>query len=477
MSSLVSDPVGAACIPSHSPSEEAEIRLTLSDRDLPGEELSTPYPIRAELESVVSNGEDCEADHGQIRDLEKITSINVGPPPDGGVKAWVQVLGGFFAFFNAFGVTNSFGVFQSYYKSTLIPDCSDSAISWIGSIQGCLVISGSLVVGRSTDAGYGTILITTGSFLASFAFMMTSLSTKYYQLVLAHGVCMGLGCSMLFMSSLAIVNTYFSKKKGMASGIVAAGSSLGAVIYPIMINRLIILVGFPWAARIMGFTVLAVSTICMASLRPRLPPRRDGSFVTLDIIADIPYQLVTMGILLSFMGAYVPIFYIQSYSEYKGVNSNLSLYVTSILAAGSLIGRLVPNYIADRIGALNTYGPVLLLNGIIAFCWAGVENQAGVIAFALFYGILSGGVVSLPSVSIASITPRLSVLGTRMGVSVFWGGLGLLAGSPIAGALLAKHNGKYLTLQMFAASTVTAAGMFVMVARFIVAKRKGTNWV
>jgi hypothetical protein len=32
-----------------------------------------------------------------------------GPPPDGGLTAWLQVLGGYFLFFNTWGLINAFG--------------------------------------------------------------------------------------------------------------------------------------------------------------------------------------------------------------------------------------------------------------------------------------------------------------------------------------------------------------------------------
>lgn len=36
-----------------------------------------------------------------------------GPPPDGGTTAWLQVLGGYFLFFNTWGLINAFGVRRS----------------------------------------------------------------------------------------------------------------------------------------------------------------------------------------------------------------------------------------------------------------------------------------------------------------------------------------------------------------------------
>lgn len=67
-----------------------------------------------------------------------------------------------------------------------------------------------------------------GGFLEVFGMMMTSISNKYYQVFLAQGICVGLGCGCLFTPSIAIISTYFSSKRALATGIAASGSSVGA---------------------------------------------------------------------------------------------------------------------------------------------------------------------------------------------------------------------------------------------------------
>ena len=56
-------------------------------------------------------------------------SIDPGPPPDGGLVAWTQVLMGHLIVFNTWGYIISFGVFQTYYVATLGHPPSD--ISWV----------------------------------------------------------------------------------------------------------------------------------------------------------------------------------------------------------------------------------------------------------------------------------------------------------------------------------------------------------
>jgi MFS family permease len=83
--------------------------------------------------------------------------------------------------------------------------------------------------------------------------MMASISSKYYQFILAQGVCSSLGASALFYPAVNSVATWFSKRRALALGVVASGSSLGGVIFPIMVEWLVPQVGFGWAMRICAF--------------------------------------------------------------------------------------------------------------------------------------------------------------------------------------------------------------------------------
>ena len=59
--------------------------------------------------------------------------------PDGGLQAWLQVFGSWAILVATWGLVNSYGVFQAYYETKLLPDQSSSSISWIGSLQGALL--------------------------------------------------------------------------------------------------------------------------------------------------------------------------------------------------------------------------------------------------------------------------------------------------------------------------------------------------
>jgi len=98
--------------------------------------------------------------------------------PNGGLIAWLQVLGGFFLFFNTFGAMNTFGVFQTYYESGELFHQSSSNIAWIGAIQSACLQAMGIIAGPLYDRGGFKNLILVGSFGVVLGYMMLSLVSR-----------------------------------------------------------------------------------------------------------------------------------------------------------------------------------------------------------------------------------------------------------------------------------------------------------
>lgn len=125
------------------------------------------------------------------------------------------------------GVVNMYGVYQTYYQTSLLRLQSAANLSWIGSIQAFLLLFVGALTGVIYDAGYLRSLLWVGAGLSVFGMMMTSISTHYWHFVLAQGIMTGCGFGSLFVPSIAIVSQYFSTRKTFATGIASTGSSLG----------------------------------------------------------------------------------------------------------------------------------------------------------------------------------------------------------------------------------------------------------
>jgi MFS family permease len=78
--------------------------------------------------------------------------------------------------------------------------------------------------------------------------------------------------------------------------------------------------------------------------------------------------------------------------------------------------------------------PCCFFSAIILFLFRLVHDLPGLIVVAIAYGLISGGMVSLPPATIANLTKNPSEYGTRMGMGYTIASLGALIGGPVSGA-------------------------------------------
>ncbi|KAF7440118.1 hypothetical protein PC9H_000462 [Pleurotus ostreatus] len=398
--------------------------------------------------------------------------------PEGGLQAWLSVLGAILVQFCTFGYISSFGVYQGYV-ATYLTAYSSSEIGWIGSIQVMLIMSMGLFTGRAFDAGYFHHLVLGGTILHGFAFFMLSLShqDQYYQVFLTHGLLGGVGCGVMYIPSLGIPSHYFHRKRALTMGIVSAGASAGAVIHPIMLNRLFHgSFGFHNGVRASAGMNLGLLLLANVLMKPRLPPKKAASIHVKAFIRDIPYVFVVFSGFLCMTAMFIPIFFLQLKVVKGGMNRTFAFYSISIMNGASVVGRLIPGFFVQRFGVIN----LMVVNtfGIIAlmFCFMVVKTVAGVVCFAIFFGLFSGSVVTLMPPLLASLARDFNEIGARMGLCFTLMGFGGLVGSPIAGALLTSDYIWWRPV-VFGGVVMTIGQLLMIIARFLVVHRKGTQKV
>jgi MFS family permease len=383
------------------------------------------------------------------------------PPPNGGLQAWLHVLGSFVLFFNTWGILNAFGVFQTYYESGALFSKTSSDISWIGAIQSYVVMSSGIISGPIYDRGYLRTLLLVGSFGIVFGHMMLSISKTYLEVLLAQGFCIGLGAGCLFVPSVSILPTYFSTKLGLALGLAAAGSSLGGVIYPIVLYRLIDRIGFGWSVRVMGFMALGTLLIPIAVMKMRFKSSKARALVDWSAFTDLQYMAFSIAVLIGIMGFYVTIFYLSFYSEDRHISdTNMAFYILPIFNAASCFGRIIPNAISDKIGSFNLIAPCALITGIVILCMTAVESQAAIIVAAILIGFFSGVFIAMPAVCFVALTKDKTKIGTRIGMGYGIIAFGALAGGPGGGGILGQLDPlNWAGLWMFAGVSTCVAGI------------------
>ncbi|KAF2877003.1 major facilitator superfamily domain-containing protein [Massariosphaeria phaeospora] len=451
----------------------------------PTEQQSRPLSRASHHRRVPDEEARNVVDAAATADGVSIAESQLPPPPDGGLHAWLKVVGGFLVYINIWGFTLTYGAFQAYYKTDLLSASNPSAISWIGTVQAWLLIFVGVLAGPLFDLGYFRSMLYVGNFLVVFGIMMLSLCTTYWQVFLAQGVCMGLGAGLLYIPSMALVGIWFSRKRALAMGVVMSGIAVGGVIYVIMFDRLTTSVGFPWAIRGMGFIALASALISFPALLSgsgMLAQRRKArSLFDKSALTDRLFLLFTCCTFFTFLGYIVVYFYIPTYARDRlGASDSLALYMLVISIAASFFGRLASGLLAHYLGSILTWMLCALVSAILALSWISIEKQSTFIAFSILWGFFSAALVTLPSAAFANICPDLSRLGTRIGMSWSVSSIATLIGAPIAGALLktsADGRTNFVGAQVWSGICLLIGTGWLCVLWIVTVRTQKTGWL
>lgn len=169
--------------------------------------------------------------------------------------------------------------------------------------------------------------------------MMISLSTQYYQFILAQGIVSGFGQSCVATTVMSCIMTWFRRRRAAALGIAISGSAVGGVVMPIMFTQLIPRVGFPWAMRIVAFMCLGLCLTACVLVKSRLKPKPEPLLLK-DYTGPFKEKtmlLLYVGCLLFFGGMFVPASYIIVQAQAAGVNAALLGYLLPIWSAARLV--------------------------------------------------------------------------------------------------------------------------------------------
>jgi len=253
---------------------------------------------------------------------------------------------------------------------------------------------------------------------------------------------------------------------------------MGGLIFPIMLNKLFnSSLGFAWSVRASAFIVMGLLLTANLCMSTRLPPKRDRPPTPpvniRKIIRDPPFAVGVIGGFFVQWGLFFPFFYLQIFAQDHGVSASLSFYTIAILNAGSVFGRILPNFLADKFGVINLLIPCASAMGILIFALFGATNAGGVVVFALLYGFFSGAFISLLGLMFVTMADGVHEIGIRMGLAFIVIAFAALTGTPIDGALLGNDY-TWAKPIIFSGVVIFVGVALLIVARFLMVKKRGT---
>jgi len=393
--------------------------------------------------------------------------------PEGGLRSWLVVFGCWLALFAALGLMNILATFQTYVSSNQLANYDAGTIGWIFSVYTFLSFFLGIYVGPLFDKYGPRWLVLSGTACLAVSLMLLSISYEYWHFLLAFGILSGLASSLLFTPSIAAVGHFFRARRGFATGIASTAGSVAGIIFPLMLQRLFTSVGWAWGIRILGFLCFAITIVANFLIRSRLPPAHNSSVhPDVRIFKNKAFALTTVAVFMLEFALFIPLTYISSYALSKGFSHAFSFDILTILNAGSVFGRVLPGYWADRIGPFNTNIISAFITVIATFgVWLPVgHTKAGIVVFALVFGFTSGCNISMVPVAIGRLCSTQHY-GRYYATCYTIVSVAVLMGIPIAGKVVESNKGDYWGL-------IVLTGVFYAgsVLTFLMAKMSVVGW-
>ncbi|KAI0147633.1 major facilitator superfamily transporter [Xylariaceae sp. FL1272] len=388
--------------------------------------------------------------------------------PDGGY-GWVVVGSCATLAWWTIGTSYSWGVIQSALVEQGLS--SAATLSFVGALGPTLLAAVATLnsrLMRMIGVRYTGML---GITFIGLAQILAGFSVKSVPaLFVTEGVLLGLGFGLTFIVSSSTPAQYFSKKRGLANGVVFAGGGFGGAVLSIVLDPLIRSAGVPWAFRTTGLATLATGLPAAWFLKERTTVRR-GGIVEWNLFKDPSFVFILLAGAVGTFPLLVPPFFIPLFANAIGLSSATGAGLLAGFNFASAVGRIVSGILCDKIGALNALLLALCLCAISMLAvWPISTTLAPLAVFSVVNGMANGGFSTMPTVvgncfGSARVTVAMGMIVTS------WSG-GYLLGAPIAGYLLDAYGGEdagfkaYRPAMFYAGSLALGAAGFVQLVRF-----------
>lgn len=313
-------------------------------------------------------------------------------------KAWVIVWATFICLALIFGVSYSFAAFFETFAKEFEAQRAD--VSWIFGLCGLVYFVLGALGGYLADRWGPRIVCMTGMALISAGLFWTSLAQTLSSIYISYGVLVGLGIAFVYTPSIATVQPWFHKHRGLASGVASSGIGAGTLLVPLAVSYLLDSVSWREALQIMAAGVMVLG-LAAAYLLARAPVSNTGgqtqlSGLTLkEALKTSSFRWLYLGALFGSPVMFIPFAHISAAARDAGVADSQAVALVGLIGIGSLVGRFAISWVADKIGRVTTLMLMQCGMGLSYLIWVVARDQTVFALFAIWFGLSYGSIVSL----------------------------------------------------------------------------------
>ena len=279
------------------------------------------------------------------------------------------------------------------------------AFSLASIVNGLLTVA----VGGLTDKYGPRMVMTVCGLLLGLGFILMSQVSDVFQLYLFYGILVGAGMSGSFVPLTSTVARWFFKRRGLMTGIVAAGSGIGALIGPPVASRLIFIYGWRMSYVILGGITLL--TVVLSTQLIKRDPKQVGQFpYGENEIGEVGLNLRVEEFSLK-EAVRVPQFWIFSATGFcygycvfsimvhitphaieSGISAVRAANILATIGGFSILGKVLLGRAGDIIGNRRTLILGFILMSIALICLAPAKMAWMPFLIAGIFGFAYGGI-------------------------------------------------------------------------------------
>ncbi|KAJ7601155.1 MFS general substrate transporter [Mycena floridula] len=373
-------------------------------------------------------------------------------PVDGGFGAWSFLAAAFIVESVIWGYPTAFGIFlDAYLKDATFASQKHATIllPLIGNVAtGLMYCSG--VALNPILVRYPNIrgpLSWVGSVISLGSLFAASYTTKIVNLIVLQGVLYAFGGSFVYGSCISYLPEWFIHRRGLANGVIFAGTGVGGLVLPLIVPPLINAYGIQKALRILSIAMILLLVPFLPFVKGRLPagrrvqgpaPRGSGN----EWLKNPSFWLVMSVNTVQGFAYFVPITWLPTFASDMHLSNSNSSLTLSFLNAFSVFSRLLMGYFSDKfnpwmlalVGLSSTSLATFILWGVLS------NSLAGLLSFGIAYGILASNWTSLWTSFIKPIAKDDHHLSTTLfGYLLLSRGLGNILSTPLSSRLQSVH--------------------------------------
>ena len=332
--------------------------------------------------------------------------------------------------FFAYGNTYSFGVFFPALSASFGADRAETAL--VFSIVGGLYSTLGIISGPAADRLGTRPVCLFGIVALGIGLIYASTATALWQVYLGFGLGLAFGMGFIFAPANAGLQRWFTKKRGLASGIASTGIGVSILVLPPVSAALIEWQNWRVAMQIIGVSALIIGSLAALMMGDPIDTKGGSASVVgatenqIDVKTyyDLKAAFLSRGFLMLFfssmicsIGFFIPFVHLVPYAIDQGFGETNGVYLLMVIGISSLTGRILLTAASDHLGRRNSMIAMYFTMALSFLLWYVAGNMTVLTMFAVFYGLGSGGYVAMIAPLIAEYfgTEKIgSILGCFM---------------------------------------------------------------